>query len=172
MKGNIIANIQDRVFSLVETFILSWALSLPEPYLVNQARQAEFPCGLSLRVPCECCVCSWWWDALSIPCSVCWQRNTPQWLLRDSGLHSETQLLKKVQHLEQNHHFLNSQSVFEIRAIMEFTLSPLHTKLQVVNFQKCWCAFYQDQVWVTLQLALHLLSLTLPSSASSPSFSQ
>lgn len=79
---------------------------------------------------------------------------------------------QKVQHLEQNNHFLNSQSVFEIRAIMEFTVSPLHTKLQVVNFQKCRRAFYQDQVWVTLQLARRLLSLTRPSSASSPSFSQ
>ena len=27
---------------------------------------------------------------------------------------------------------------------MEFKVSPLHTKLQVVSFQKCGRAFYQD----------------------------
>ena len=44
------------------------------------------------------------------------------------------------------------------------TVSPLHMKLQVVNFW--WeCAFCQGQVWLKLQLALHLLLLmTLQSS--------
>lgn len=52
------------------------------------------------------------------------------------------------------------------------TVSPLHKNLQVVNLQRCKYAFHQCQVWVKLQLALHLLlltSFTLPSPTSSAS---
>ena len=41
------------------------------------------------------------------------------------------------------------------------TVSPLRTSLQVVNFQRCERAFHQRQVWVKLQLALHLLLLMI-----------
>ena len=40
-------------------------------------------------------------------------------------------------------------------------VSPLHTNLQVVNFQRCERAFHQHQAWVKLQLALRLLLLTI-----------
>ena len=38
----------------------------------------------------------------------------------------------------------------------DITISPLHTNLHVVNFQRCEHVFRQCQVWVKLQLALHL----------------
>ena len=41
------------------------------------------------------------------------------------------------------------------------TVSPLPTNLQIANFQRCGCAFHQPQVRVKLQLALHLLLLTI-----------
>ena len=41
------------------------------------------------------------------------------------------------------------------------TVSPLHTNLQAAGFQRCGHAFHQGQVWVKLQLVLHLLSLTI-----------
>ena len=41
------------------------------------------------------------------------------------------------------------------------TVSPLYTNLQVANFQRCECVFHQCQVWVKLQLALHLLLLMI-----------
>ena len=41
------------------------------------------------------------------------------------------------------------------------TVSPLHTNLQVPNFQRCDRAFHRRQAWVQLQLALRLLLLTI-----------
>ena len=41
------------------------------------------------------------------------------------------------------------------------TVSPPHMNLQDVNFQRCKHAFHQRQERVELQLALHLLSLTI-----------
>lgn len=40
-------------------------------------------------------------------------------------------------------------------------LSLLHVNLQIANFQRCKCAFHYPQVWVKLQLTLHLLLLML-----------
>ena len=40
-------------------------------------------------------------------------------------------------------------------------VSPLHTNLQVENFQRCERAFHQHQAWVKLQLGLCLLLLTI-----------
>ena len=36
------------------------------------------------------------------------------------------------------------------------TVRLIHMNLQVENFQRCTCAFYQHQAWVKLQLALFL----------------
>ena len=41
------------------------------------------------------------------------------------------------------------------------TVSPLPTNLQIANFQRCGCTFHQPQVRVKLQLALHLILLTI-----------
>ena len=41
------------------------------------------------------------------------------------------------------------------------TVSHIHSNLQVANFQRCKCAFYQRQVWVKLQLAFYLLLPTI-----------
>ena len=43
----------------------------------------------------------------------------------------------------------------------DIEISPLHTNLHIVNFQRCKRVFHQCQVWVKLQLALHLLLLMI-----------
>ena len=42
-----------------------------------------------------------------------------------------------------------------------FTVSPLHTNLQVTKFQRCQRAFHQCLAWVKLHLALCLLLLMI-----------
>ena len=90
--------------SLIETFIVFWAFSLPQPYLVNQARQAELPGGSHSRNPANTVYVAGGMmhsahqpapSPPASPCSVCQQRNRPQCLLQDSSLRSETQLLKE-----------------------------------------------------------------------------
>ena len=59
--------------------------------------------------------------------------------------------------------------------LISFTVSPLHTNLQVANFQRCEHTFHQCQVWGKLQLGLSSAAegpLALPSPTSSTSFSQ
>ena len=46
-------------------------------------------------------------------------------------------------------------------ATTHHTGSPLHTNLQVLNFERCKCVFHQHQAWVKLQLALPLLLLMI-----------
>ena len=47
------------------------------------------------------------------------------------------------------------------RGLSLYTISPLHTNLEVVSFQRCEHAFHQWQAWVKLQPALRLLLLTI-----------
>ena len=47
------------------------------------------------------------------------------------------------------------------RAWFGDTVSPLHMNLQVAKFQRCERAFHPHQVWMKLQLAFHLLLLTV-----------
>ena len=60
--------------------------------------------------------------------------------------------------------FLTPALSFQINAfkwaVFIYTGNPLHMNLQVVNFQRCEHVFHRCQVWVKLQLALRLLSLT------------
>ena len=55
----------------------------------------------------------------------------------------------------------NYSSVNDMTWNIACTVNLLHTNLQVVNFQRCECAFYQHQMWVTLQLVLCLLLLKM-----------
>ena len=45
--------------------------------------------------------------------------------------------------------------------VSQNTVCPLHTNLQILNFQRYQHAFHQCQVWLTLQLVLHLLLLMI-----------
>ena len=60
----------------------------------------------------------------------------------------------------------NYSSVNDMTWNIACTVNLLHTNLQVVNFQRCECAFHQHQMLVTLQLVLCLLLLKMWSSSS------
>ena len=61
--------------------------------------------------------------------------------------------------------FLTPALSFQINAfkwaVFIYTGNPLHMNLQVVNFQRCEHVFHRCQVWVKLQLAIHLLLLMI-----------
>ena len=62
-----------------------------------------------------------------------------------------------------NSHGINvkKKKVVQIFAPSGSTVSPLHTNLQVANFQRFEHVFHHHQAWVKLQLALHLLLLRI-----------
>ena len=50
--------------------------------------------------------------------------------------------------------------ITQLNRVMNSSKSPT-MNLQVVSFQRCRCTFHQHQWWVKLQLALHILLLTI-----------
>ena len=65
----------------------------------------------------------------------------------------------RIVHLKQSE---NNKRLSSVRSVsISNIVVTLPMNLQVVNFQSCECMCHECQAWVKLQLALHLLLLTI-----------